>query len=81
MITIYDIGMRTIVDIPENMVKTLDEISSFENRSRAALIRDALKSYLSEHYYKENSNAYGIWRDKIVDGVEFQRNLRSEWID
>ncbi|MFA7172327.1 MAG: ribbon-helix-helix protein, CopG family [Kiritimatiellia bacterium] len=73
--------MRTIVDIPENMVKTLDEISSFENRSRAALIREALKHYLSDHYTKDNSNAYGIWRDEIVDGVEFQRNIRSEWSD
>ena len=73
--------MRTIVDIPENVIKNLDEVGSNEHCSRAALIREALACYLSEHYAKESSEAYGIWKDDIIDGVDFQRNLRDEWSD
>lgn len=73
--------MRTIVDIPEDVIKNLDEVGSSEHRPRAALIREALDCYLNEHYVKESSEAYGIWKDDITDGVEYQRNLRDEWSD
>ena len=73
--------MRTIVDIPDSVVETLDLVGTKEHRSRAAIIRDALKCYLNEHYVSESMEAYGIWKDEITDGVEFQQKIRSEWSD
>lgn len=71
--------MRTIVDIPDKVIETLDQIGSTAHRSRAALIRDAINSYLCEHHREESTEAFGIWKDKITDGVEYQRRVRNEW--
>jgi len=74
-------NMRTIVDIPDDAIEALDQVGVKENRSRAALIRDAVDSYLKEHCVKESAEAYGIWKDDITDGVEYQQNIRKEWDD
>ena len=74
-------NMRTIVDIPDNVIATLDNVGNKEQRSRAAIIREAVDCYLKEHYVNDSSAAYGIWKDNITDGVEYQRNIRNEWGD
>lgn len=74
-------NMRTIVDIPDKVVETLDHVSTKEHRSRAALIREAVNCYLKDHYVNESTEAYGIWKEDITDGVEYQRNIRKEWAD
>jgi len=73
--------MRTIVDIPNNVIETLDHVGTKEHRSRAAIIREAVNFYLKEHYVNDSTEAYGIWKDNVTDGVEYQRNIRSEWGD
>jgi hypothetical protein len=75
--------MRTLVDIPELQLKELARVSKAEKRSRAAIIRDAIAAYLEKHKPKANSSAFddafGLWKDKNIDGVEYQRKLRDEW--
>ena len=73
--------MRTIVDIPDNVIETLDCLGTKEHRSRAAIIREAVNCYLKEYCAHDSAEAYGLWKDDITDGVEFQRNIRSEWGD
>ncbi|MFP4313510.1 MAG: CopG family transcriptional regulator [Alphaproteobacteria bacterium] len=79
--------MRTIVDIPDEDVKILDSIGQKENLSRAELVRRAVAQYLESE--KEKSNAaigkyFGFLKDVPeafdgLDGVEYQRKIRSEW--
>lgn len=72
--------MRTIVDIPEEVIATLDEIREQEQRSRASIIRDALKVYLEKRVKKlEDAEAFGIWKKRKKDGIAYQEDLRAEW--
>lgn len=74
--------MRTIVDLPEQDVRRLDEIAARLNRSRAAEIRAAVE----RHLRSVDSNAwiwgegYGYWKDRddIGDAVECQRAARAD---
>ena len=78
--TAYDVVvMRTIVEIPDKLVKSLDEMGEKKACSRAALIREAIAEYLSNKTHSSPEKAFGIWKGKNVDAVEYQRNLRSEW--
>ena len=80
--TAYVIIMRTIVEIPDEVVQALDRVCVHEKRSRAALIREAVSSYLSRNSPDpSDSGAFGIWKHRNVDGVKYQRQLRNEWED
>ena len=72
--------MRTIIDLPDRQVDALDRISRSRKISRAALIRQAVDRYLQEHL-PARDEAFGLWKRKgpRVDGVAFQRRLRSDW--
>ena len=70
--------MRTIVDLPDHLVKSLDSIRSREKKSRAAIIREALNHYLAEHSSSEEE-AFGLWQDEPIDGLAYQEKMRAEW--
>jgi hypothetical protein len=55
--------MRTIIDITDEQVKALDEISKIEETSRTALIRQAIDRMLAEDARKGEaaSLAFGLW--------------------
>jgi metal-responsive CopG/Arc/MetJ family transcriptional regulator len=74
-----DRAMRTLVDIPEPQVRALDELSRTERRSRAALIRQAVDEYLSKRRGSPDDDAFGLWGDRQVDGLIYQKKLRAEW--
>ena len=74
-----DRAMRTLVDIPEPQIRALDEASRREKRSRAALIRQAVDEYLSKRRGSPDDDAFGIWGDRQVDGLVYQKKLRAEW--
>lgn len=72
--------MRTIVDLPIEAVEKLDLMRDGSKRSRAALIRDAVDEYLCRHVNSPlDAGAFGLWKDKAIDGVEYQEQLRKEW--
>jgi hypothetical protein len=50
-----------------------------EQRPRAAVIRDAIEAYISQHKPMLGADAFGLWKSKKVDGLEYQQELRSEW--
>lgn len=74
--------MRTLVDIPDDDIEKLDAVASKKKRSRAAVIRDAIKLYLVETGDDRGwiERGYGLWanRDDIPDGVEYQRAMRED---
>lgn len=71
--------MRTLVDIPEKDLDALDQLGALKGRSRAAIIREAIASYLSDYRQAAGADAFGIWKKRKIDALDHQRKLRDEW--
>ncbi|CAN7280345.1 ribbon-helix-helix protein, CopG family [Pararhizobium sp. LjRoot238] len=71
--------MRTLIDITERQVQALEDIAKAEKLSRAAVIRAAIDDYVLRHRRAEGDNAFGLWGEHAVDGLEYQEKVRSEW--
>ncbi|MFP4283241.1 MAG: ribbon-helix-helix protein, CopG family [Opitutales bacterium] len=71
--------MRTVIDVPDEVIQSLDRVSRAEKRPRAALIRDALTEYLRVKAVPSAEAAFGLWKQESTDGVEYQNRLRDEW--
>ncbi|AAL02835.1 hypothetical protein [Rickettsia conorii] len=72
--------MRTIINIADSQIKILDKISK-KKISRDKIIGQALTSYIAsnDHNNKAFENAFGLWKDKNLDSVEYQTKLCNEW--
>jgi metal-responsive CopG/Arc/MetJ family transcriptional regulator len=71
--------MRTLVDLGDTQLQELDELSKEEKRSRAALIREAIDDFLAKRRSKHESEAFGLWGKRKVDGLVYQDKVRGEW--
>ncbi|WP_026872375.1 CopG family ribbon-helix-helix protein [Inquilinus limosus] len=73
--------MRIAIDIPDGQLRELAEICAREGTSRAAIIRDAIASYLAARRQRAQDDAFGLWQRHglAVDGSEHQTRLRDEW--
>lgn len=71
--------MRILVDMPDKQVRELARLSAATKRPRAALIRDAVASYIARLKQTNADDAFGLWGDREIDGLEYQQKLRSEW--
>ncbi|MCZ6914833.1 MAG: ribbon-helix-helix protein, CopG family [Rickettsia endosymbiont of Ixodes persulcatus] len=72
--------MRTLVDIPDKYLNALAEIGKREKLSRAAVVREAIAIYVAKHQSKKSpDDAFGLWGKKKIDGLKYQRKIRSEW--
>ena len=70
--------MRTLVDIPDKQIKDLASICEAEKVSRAEVIRQAISAYL-EKKRPGTGEAFGLWKDRVIDGLAYQEQVRSEW--
>ena len=66
--------MRTLVDIPEDELEELNSLSRSRKVSRAELIRQAVAGFLAENR-SGIEDSFGIWKQRDVDGVEYQEKL------
>ncbi len=71
--------MRTLVDLGDERLRALDELSKGAKKSRSALIRDAVDDYLAKRHAKNKDDAFGLWGNRKADGVAYQRKVRREW--
>jgi len=71
--------MRTLVDLPEADVRALDRIGDRRRVSRAKIIREAVSAFLTKSTAASADEAFGLWRDRNIDGLDYQRQVRSEW--
>ena len=82
-ITISYIGcqihMRTLVDLPDDDLRELAELARRNKQSRASLVREAVAAFLASHRHRAGGDAFGLWGTKRLDGVTYQRKIRSEW--
>lgn len=70
--------MRVLVDLGADQIDDLAHLCKSEKISRAELIRRAISQYLADKK-PEPVNAFGLWRDKAVDGLVWQEQVRAEW--
>ena len=71
--------MRTIIDIPDQLVESLDRVGKTHQKSRAALVREAITDFLREKSIPQAEAAFGLWKERNQDGVAYQNDLRQEW--
>lgn len=77
-----DIAMRTIVDLPKEQIEALDRYGKDHGVSRAEVMREAVAAYLplpAQKKHFDKHPAFGSWKGKKVDSVEYIRKLRNEW--
>ncbi|WP_368644587.1 CopG family transcriptional regulator [Castellaniella ginsengisoli] len=70
---------RILIDLSETQLQALAAKVRTEGRSRAAIIRDAIDAYLAHHAPGDASAVFGLWRDRPIDGLEYQEAQRAEW--
>jgi metal-responsive CopG/Arc/MetJ family transcriptional regulator len=71
--------MRTIIEVPEEVIKNLDQVGKQQRKSRAAIIREAICLYLDQKDLKDSAAAFGVWKKRRKDGLEYQEQVRSDW--
>ncbi|TDG04298.1 ribbon-helix-helix protein, CopG family [Paraburkholderia guartelaensis] len=71
---------RILIDLTEAQVEELAALVQSEHRSRAAIIREAIESYIAQRKrVAAGEDVFGAWKGRQIDGVDYQRELRSEW--
>ncbi len=74
--------MRIITELNDEHLKFLAGLCKREKISRAEAIRRAVNS-LKEREKRQRSfgGMFGLWKDRGIDGLEYQRRMRQEWPD
>jgi hypothetical protein len=71
--------VRTIIELPDDQIEALASLCRSEGISRAEAIRRAVAHYVGQRRHATVAAAFGLWRDRPIDGLEFERELRDEW--
>jgi hypothetical protein len=72
--------MRTLVDIPDSELEVLNTLCKSEGISRAESIRRAIRAYVELRTpMPKLEDGFGLWKDRDIDGLEYQLKIRSEW--
>jgi hypothetical protein len=71
--------MRTIIEVPAEQLEALAELCRLENISRAEAIRRAIAAHVRRGRREAAAPAFGLWRDRAIDGLAYERRLRQEW--
>jgi len=58
--------MRTTIDVPDQLIQSLDPVSGTEQCSRVKSVPPA-------------EVAFGLWKQRGIDGVRYQKELWDEW--
>jgi len=71
-----------LLRLSDKQMDDLDFIVNAESRTRTEIIREAIESYVANKKIvtkKQSKNAFGLWKDKGVDGLDYQQRIRGEW--
>lgn len=71
--------MRISVDLNDAQIRALDELAKRRRKSRAALIRHAIDDFFAGHRRAQSDDAFGLWGECKIDGLEYQERVRGEW--
>ena len=70
--------MRTIIELHAEQLDGLDVVCRRDSISRAEAIRRAIDAMIAREE-PARAKAFGLWRGRGIDGVEYQETLRKEW--
>lgn len=72
--------MRTLVDLPDEDIRWLDQRAADTRKSRAALVREAITAYRADAARDWIAEGAGYWKDRddIGDGMAYQRAVRED---
>lgn len=76
---------RILADLPDDDIEWLDRLASEQGKSRAAILREAVREYRAESESGTGKKwldiGFGAWKDRtdIGDSVEWQRRERASW--
>jgi predicted transcriptional regulator len=70
---------RILVDLTDMQLSDITQIAEVDKRARAAVIRDALDSYIARRKPALATDVFGLWENTKADGLAYQERLRSEW--
>jgi hypothetical protein len=71
--------LRTLVDIPLEDLELLNGVVKKLDISRAEFVRRAISTSLAPHRPNPEAEVFGLWKDRPVDGLEYQKRIREEW--
>jgi len=74
--------MRTIIDLPEELIAQLDALRAAERVSRAEIIRRAIRLYLKHVGHPDRTRleaAFGLWKARKIDSLAYEDAVRREW--
>ena len=75
---------RILADLPDDDIKWLDQRAAEQGKSRASVLREAVRAYMAQSPSAGNKDwierGYGFWanRDDIPDGLEYQLAIRED---
>ncbi len=75
----YHDAMRTTIYLTDEQVKGLAAYCAVERISRAEAVRRAIDLFLREQNRDAARKAFGSWKGRGIDAVEYVRELRAEW--
>ena len=78
LVSLFEI-MKSIVELSEQQVEALKIMSQREGISCAELMRRAIAEYLVRHQSQNDASAFGLWKNRGNDGLEYQNVMRKEW--
>src|SRR5690348_3678519 len=72
---------RILADLPDDDIAWLDARAAERGKSRASMLREAVRAYRAEAPKNWLDAGFGAWKDrvKIGDAVEWQRRERASW--
>lgn len=72
--------MRTVIDIAEQELTELTQLSQEEHISRAEAIRRAVSQYIATQKASNNQpDVFGLWKNRKTGGLEYEDQSRREW--
>ena len=71
--------MRTIIDIPQNILEGIDALAKAQKISRAEAVRRAMTEYLEKRRRSKPDAAFGIWKSRKIDPLAYEDAIRGEW--
>jgi len=71
-----------LLRLSDKQMNELDFIVKAQKKTRTEVIIEAIEAYVSRQKLDEKENkqtVFGLWKDRDIDGLEYQERMRSEW--
>ena len=69
---------QIFVDLTNEQLEALTKLGERKGVPQTALIREAVAEYLNTQRATDLAELFGLWRNRAVDGAQYQNLLRAE---